>query len=99
MPEENTTPKKTKATPKESPVKPTTEETKAPEAAPKVAKPSAPSDPTFSVDRLVSEAASFFGAKYPTFVVAGGLSGAKGSLTVKEAKAKIDEWLDTEIKE
>jgi hypothetical protein len=96
MSEDNTTPKKTKEAPeKEAPVKDETVQQEAPKApAPKKA-----SEPKFAVERLVSQSLEFFGPGYPKYVVAGGLSGTKGDLTVKDAKAQIDKWLDTDIKE
>lgn len=92
MPEDNTTPKKTtkEASEKVEKTAPAVEETPQPPA------PKKSSEPKFAVERLVAQSLQFFGPNYPAHVVAGGLAGTKGDLTVKDAKAQIDKWLDTD---
>lgn len=68
-------------------------------AEPKTAGESKAAEPeeAIEVERLVAESRGFLGV--PPHVAAGALSGVtKSSITVADAKKRVDKWLETEVK-
>lgn len=69
-------------------------ETEKTESAPKASKPAADKYP---VERLLADADQLVG--YPTYVVAGALHDATGSLSVDQAQQAVKKFLNSEVKE
>jgi len=59
--------------------------------------PATPSEPVFSVARFLIDGEALTGV--PTYILAGALHGRTGGLTVKQAKAASDKFLNAEVQQ